>query len=344
MLNTVNHPLHWIEVRSAGLYCIPADTYIDPMQPVEHAIVTHGHADHARAGHTHVWATPETLAIMQTRYGTQHSISQHQLSYGERIQLEGTEPVFMTFYPAGHILGSAQVLLEYAGARLVISGDYKRTPDPSCPPFQAIPCDVFITEATFALPVFQHPPLSTEIAKLIQSLRVFPQRAHLVGVYALGKCQRILLGLRAAGYTKPIYLHGAMLKLVELYRDFGFDFGHVIPVSEVADLDTLAGEVILAPPSALHDRWSRKLPDALTCMASGWMQVRARAKQRNAELPLMISDHCDWAELLDSIEEINPTEVWVTHGREDALIHAVTQTGRKARALRLLGYADEAEE
>lgn len=343
MLTAKNHPELWMEVREAGLYCIPADTYIDPMLPVTHAIVTHGHADHARAGHEHVWATPETLAIMATRYGEQHCTARYAYRYGERVPLPGSQTVFMTFYPAGHILGSAQVLLEYQGARIVISGDYKRTPDPSCTAFTPMPCDVFITEATFALPVFKHPPIQNEIAKLLRSLSTFTQRAHIVGVYALGKCQRILLGLRAAGYTKPVYLHGAMLKLVALYETFGFDFGEVIPVSDVADLSQLGGEIVLAPPSAMHDRWSRKLPDPIACFASGWMQIRARAKQKNCELPLMVSDHCDWQELLDSIEDIQPREVWVTHGREDALIHAISQRGIKARALRLVGYDDESD-
>jgi len=341
LLTADNHPEQWIQVREAGLYCIPADTYIDPWQTVENAIITHGHADHARAGHENVWATPATMAIMRVRYGEQHSPAQHHIEFGERIQLPGTEPVFMTFYPAGHILGSAQVLLEYRGARLVMTGDYKRTPDPSCEPFEAIPCDVFITEATFGLPVFQHPPIQHEIQKLLSSLKRFPERTHLIGVYALGKCQRVLLGLREAGYTKPIYLHGAMLKLVNLYQTFGFDFGECIAVNNVADLTTLAGEVVLAPPSALTDRWSRKLPNVLTCMASGWMQIRARTKQKGAELPLMISDHCDWKELLESIAEVNPQEVWVTHGREDALMHQAQKMGYVARALRLVGYDDE---
>ena len=329
--------------RPEGLYCLPADTYIDAMVPCPRVIVTHGHADHARGGHGQVWATSETLDIMRVRYGNEHADTLSVLALHERINVGIDEPVWLTLYPAGHILGSAQVLLEYRDARVVITGDYKRTPDPSCTPFMPVACDVFITEATFALPVFRHPPLANEIAKLLVSLQRFPERCHLVGVYALGKCQRVLLALRAAGYTAPVYIHGAMAKLIALYEQYGYDFGDIIPVSEVTDKTALAGHIVLAPPSALNDRWSRKLPQVITVGASGWMQVRARAKQKGVELPLVISDHCDWDELLASIDEVNPSEVWVTHGREDALIHACTQRGYRARALRLIGYDEESE-
>ena len=225
----------------------------------------------------------------------------------------------------------------------MISGDYKRRHDPTCPPFEVVPCDVFITEATFGLPVFTHPPISHEIDKLLTSLSVFPHRCHLVGTYALGKCQRVLIGLREAGYHKPVYLHGALLKLCELYQQQGIALGELIPVSDVEDKTSLAGEIVLAPPSALADRWSRSLPDVRTVMASGWMQIRARARQRQVELPLIISDHCDWPELLQTIEEVSPKEVWVTHGREDALMYQANLMGFKARALSMVGYDDDEE-
>lgn len=338
------HPQEWISVESAGLYCRPADIYVDPMEPVAQAVVTHGHADHARSGHSHVFATAATLAIMTTRYGEEMAVTTQTLDYQQTVTLgDPDDPVHMTLYPAGHILGSAQVLFEYRGARLVVSGDYKRRPDPTCLPFEVVPCDVFITEATFGLPVFTHPPIEQEIDKLIDSLKVFPQRCHLVGAYALGKCQRVILALRQAGYHKPIYLHGAQIKLCDLYQRQGIDLGPLEPVSEQTDLAQLAGEIVIAPPSALVDRWSRKLPNVRTVMASGWMQIRARARQKQVELPLIVSDHCDWPELLQTLHEVKPTEVWVTHGREDALVHQATQLGFKARALSLLGYEDSEE-
>ncbi|WP_026294700.1 ligase-associated DNA damage response exonuclease [Salinimonas chungwhensis] len=338
------HPQEWVSVEEAGLYCRPADIYIDPMLPVNTAIVTHGHADHARSGHNTVYATPQTLAIMTTRYGEEMAITTHELAYRQSVQLgSADDPVIMTLYPAGHIMGSSQVLFEYRGSRLVVSGDYKRRPDPTCPPFEVVPCDVFITEATFGLPVFTHPPIAAEIDKLITSLKVFPHRCHLVGAYALGKCQRVILALRQAGYTKPVYLHGALIRLCNLYQEHGVDLGELIAVNDVEDRSSLAGEVVIAPPSALVDRWSRAFPDVRTVMASGWMQIRARARQKQVELPLIISDHCDWPELIQTISEVQPNEVWVTHGREDALVHQATKMGFKAKALSLLGYEDDEE-
>ncbi|QJR82836.1 ligase-associated DNA damage response exonuclease [Alteromonas pelagimontana] len=331
-------------VEPEGLYCKPADIYIDPMQPVQNAVITHGHADHARAGHTHVFASSPTLDIMRTRYGEDMAQSTKAVALYEPIMLgKSDDPVSMTLFPAGHILGSCQVRLEYRGSTLVVSGDYKRRHDPTCLPFEVVPCDVFITEATFGLPVFTHPPITHEIDKLLASLSVFPDRCHLVGTYALGKCQRVILGLRQAGYHKPIYLHGALIKLCELYQRYDLDLGELIAVSDVEDKSSLAGEIVLAPPSALADRWSRSLPQVRTVMASGWMQVRARARQRQAELPLIISDHCDWPELVRTLEEVAPSEVWVTHGREDALVHQATKMGFAAKALSLLGYDDEEE-
>lgn len=280
---------------------------------------------------------------MRTRYGQDMAQSVQALDYGQSITLgTSSDPVQCTFYPAGHILGSAQILLNYRGTRVVISGDYKRQPDPTCTPFSAIPCDVFITEATFALPVFKHPPIAKECKKLLRSLALFPERCHLVGVYALGKCQRLILALRALGYHDPIYLHGAQRKLCNLYEEQGIALGPLVDVTDVVDKSQLAGNIILAPPSALSDRWSRSLPEVRKAMASGWMQIRARAQQRQVELPLVVSDHCDWQALLNTIADVNPKEVWITHGREDALLHQLTTQGIKARALSLIGYDEDA--
>ena len=333
------HPKDWIEVRPQGVWCKPGDIYIDPMQPVERAVVTHGHADHARAGHGQVFATPETLAIMRARYGEAHAVAEHPLAYGEVVQIGD---IRLSLHPAGHILGSAQARLEYVGSSIVFSGDYKRRPDPTCVPFEPVPCDVFVTEATFALPVFRHPPLEDEVAKLLGSLQQFPERCHLVGVYALGKCQRMICALRAAGYQETIYLHGAMVRLCELYESFGISLGLTELVTP-ENARTLAGKIVLCPPSALQDRWSRKLPDVLTVAASGWMRIRARAKQKGVELPLVVSDHADWDELTQTLTDVGEPEIWVTHGRDDALVYYAQQHGFKAQALHLLGYEDDSE-
>ncbi len=331
------HPRDWMAIRPEGLYCIAGDFYIDPMRPVERAVITHGHADHARSGHTTVYATPETLAIMDVRYGLNCCEKRVPLEYGEVGSING---VSVTLVPAGHILGSAQAMLEHDGGRIVISGDYKRRTDPTCQPFQPVKCDVFVTEATFGLPVFIHPPVQDEVRKLLESLRLFPDRCHLIGCYALGKCQRLIMEIRQLGYTKPIYLHGALRKLCDFYQAQGIDLGELIPVSEV-DKKSLGGEIVLAPPSALADRWSRALPNVLTCAASGWMRVRARARQKLVELPLIISDHCDWEELIETAKDVGAPEVWITHGRDDALSYELTRLGFIAQPLHMLGYEED---
>ena len=329
-------PFAWIRPEPHGIHVVPADAWIDPARPAGLALVTHGHADHARGGHDRTVATPETLAIMKLRYATDAGAV--AVAYGETIRLAGG--VDATYLPAGHVLGSAQILLEHAGERVIVTGDYKRRPDPTCPPFQVTKCDVFITEATFGLPVFRHPPIAGEIAKLLKARTANPDRCVLVGAYALGKAQRVIAELRLAGYVEPVWLHGALERMCRLYEELGVDLGDLRLVSD-APKGALAGQIVMAPPSALNDRWSRRLPDPITAMASGWMRVRQRARQRNVELPLVISDHADWDELTRTIEEVNPAESWITHGREEALLRWCQLHQRKARALALVGYEDE---
>jgi putative mRNA 3-end processing factor len=237
------------------------------------------------------------------------------------------------------VLGSAQIAVEHRGMRIVASGDYKRQEDATCLPFEPVPCDVFITEATFGIPVFNFPDASDEVARLLKSVKQFPERTHLVGAYALGKAQRIVRLLREAGYDAPIYMHGAMQTLNTLYERFGVDLGPLAPATvEKGAKKDFAGAIVIAPPSSIDDKWSRRFADPLPAFASGWMRVRARARQRQVELPLVISDHADWSELTETIREIAPGEVWITHGGEDALLRWCELKGQKARALSLVGY------
>src|SRR5216684_1653703 len=269
-------PQSWIRTTPSGLYCEPGGFHIDPVQPVERAVITHGHSDHARPGHARVLATPETIAIMRQRYGEDSGGSLQAVGYGEKLSVGD---VSLSLAPAGHIIGSAQAVIEYRGIRVVVSGDYKRRPDPTCAGFEPQSCDLFITEATFGLPVFRHPPDSHEIEKLLHSVRLFPERCHLVGVYALGKCQRLIALLRATGYDEPIYLHGALIGLTELYESFGIALGPLSP--------------------------------------------------------------CDG--LTQTLDEVGAEEIWVTHGREEALVHYATTRGLRARALALTGFGEEEE-
>jgi len=226
---------------------------------------------------------------------------------------------------------------------MIVSGDYKRRRDPTCPPFEVTACDVFISEATFGLPVFRHPDDAGEVARLIRSVAQFPERTHLVGAYALGKAQRLIRLLREAGWERTLYVHGAMERLNRLYEAHGIDLGP-IEQATVERKDRFAGEIVIAPPSAIADRWARRFADPLPAFASGWMSVRARARQRGVELPLVISDHADWDELTRTITDVAPGELWITHGREEGLLRWAELNGIKARALALVGYEDEDEE
>jgi putative mRNA 3-end processing factor len=323
----------------AGVCCKRGGFHIDPTRPVERALITHAHSDHARAGHSAVLATQETLDLMRLRYGDNFAGTTQAVRYGETVALDGAT---VTFHPAGHVLGSAQIAVEAGGLRSVASGDYKNVPDPTCAPFELVPCDVFITEATFALPVFRHGNPDGEIAKLLRSLAVFPDRAHLVGAYSLGKAQRLIALIRNAGYDRPIYLHGAMESITRYYESRGIALGELRLVRG-ADKAALAGTITICPPSALNDLWTRRFPDPVNAFASGWMRVRARARQQGVALPLVISDHADWDGLTATIAATGAGEIWVTHGQEDALVHWCGTRGLKARPLDIVGYGEEDE-
>jgi putative mRNA 3-end processing factor len=329
-----------------GLYCPPGDFYIDPVRGgVDRAVVTHGHSDHARVGHGAVLATPETLEAMSVRYGQNFAASRQPARCGETNTIGGVE---VTLHPAGHVIGSAQVEVTWRGLSMVCTGDYKRRHDPTCAPFEVVPCNIFISEATFALPVFRHPDSAGEVGKLLASLRAFPDRAHLVSAYSFGKAQRVIRELRDAGYADTIYLHGAATALCDMYQRLGVALGplETVPAGKAsrADKATLAGKIIVCPPSAIGTSWAKGFPDPVIAFASGWMNIRQRAKAGGIELPLILSDHADWDELTQTVRDVNPDELWITHGRDDALARWAELEGRKARPLHLVGYEDEAGE
>jgi putative mRNA 3-end processing factor len=321
----------------AGLCSPIGGFHIDPVRPIEKALITHGHSDHARPGHGAVLATQETLDMMRLRYGDNFAGSTQRIRYGETLRLGKTE---VSFHPAGHVLGSAQICVAANGMRIVASGDYKDVADPTCLAFELVRCDVFITEATFGLPVFRHGDPGAEIDKLLRSVALFPERAHLVGAYSLGKAQRVIALIRAAGYDRPIWLHGAMENITRYYETRGIDLGELRLVRDAKKAE-LAGAIAICPPSSLQDRWTRRFPDPVSAFASGWMRVRARARQRGVELPLVISDHADWDGLCVTIAATGASQIWVTHGAEEALVHWCTLRGLEARPLNIVGYGDE---
>lgn len=319
-----------------GLYCPPGDFFIDPVRPVPRALITHAHGDHARAGHGSVLATRQTLEIMAIRYGEEFT--------GTRQEAVGTVrvgDVEVDFHPAGHVLGSAQIRIEpKSGPVIAVSGDYCRTPNPVCQPWEPVACDVFVTEATFGLPVFKHPEPLDEMAKLLASMAEFPDRHHLIGAYALGKAQRVIALLRQAGYDQPIHLHGAVKRLTDYHVEQGIDLGPLLPATQPKEI---AGQVVIAPPSAFASTWVQRFRDPVISFASGWMAVRARARQRGVELPLIISDHVDWPQLTQTLTELDPAETWVTHGAEEGLVRWCETQGKVARPLRLVGYDEDGE-
>jgi putative mRNA 3-end processing factor len=288
-----------------------------------------------------VLATRQTLDIMKLRYGDGFAGTSQAIGYGQDIAIGDAR---VSFYPAGHVLGSAQIAVEAGGIRIVASGDYKRQDDPTATGFEVVPCDVFITEATFGLPVFSHPEAGAEIDRLLSSLAAFPERTHLVGAYALGKAQRVIRLLRDRGYEKPIFIHGALERLCAYYEGQGIDLGPLEPATlDKGGKSDFAGEIVVGPPSAFADRWARRFADPVASFASGWMRIRQRAKQRGVELPLIISDHGDWDELTRTIADTGAGEVWVTHGREEALVRWCEINGIRARPLHLVGYEDEGD-
>ena len=325
------HQATWLYPRPEGLFCAPGGFFIDPVRAVDRAVITHAHSDHARSGHAAVLTRPETAALMQARLGKGRTAYQ-TLGWGEVLRLG---EVTMWLQPAGHVLGSAQVVMAYRGQRVVVSGDYKRQPDRSCAAFEPVACDVFVTEATFGLPIFRMPDAAIEIRKLTDSLALFPARTHVVGCYSLGKTQRLICLLRDAGWDRPIHVHPALASMCRIYEAFGVGLGELRPIE-----GDLAGAIVLAPPNGANDRW--ELTDPVACLASGWMLSAKRAKQSGAEIPMAISDHADWDGLLATIAETGAGEIWVTHGSEAALIHELGRRGVTGRALRLIGYGDEA--
>ena len=335
-IDEMPHPDTWLKPLPAGLFCEPGGFYIDPARVVERAVITHAHSDHARPGHTSALASPATIALMAARMGKRAPKVTQALGWGEVIRV-GDVDVWLQ--PAGHVLGSAQVCMDYRGSRAVVSGDYKRTTDATCDDFVPVACDVFVTEATFALPVFRHPKPDSEIRRLLASVALYPGRTHVIGCYSLGKTQRLIALLRQAGWDAPIYLQAALMPMCAVYEQQGVRLGDLRLASSAAKAD-LVGQIVLAPPMSLAES---ALADPVISMASGWLGVRQRARQGGVELPLVISDHADWDELLTTLDDVGAPEIWVTHGREDALIHAAALRGIRGRALRLIGYGEDEE-
>lgn len=314
-----------IVATAAGLYCPAGDFHIDPSQPVPRAVITHGHGDHAREGMGCYHLVAESLPILRWRLGEQ---DYRVHAYAEPFALGTTR---VSLHGAGHVLGSAQVRIERDGEVWVVSGDYKRQPDPTCTAFEPLRCDTFVTETTFALPVYRWPD-TAEVAAEIRAWRDECAAAGDTAVlfcYALGKAQRLLAEL-ARQMREPVLLHGAIAAGVEVYRNAGIALPATETVVEQARGADYAGRLVLAPPSAAGSAWMRRFRRVQTGFASGWMQLRGNRRRRNVDRGFVVSDHADWPALLATIAETGASRVIATHGNSDALVRLLNERGLAA--------------
>jgi len=318
-----------IERRAEGLYCPRGDFYIDPWRPVARAVLTHAHADHARAGSAQYFAAQDGAAIFAHRLGADALIE--PLAYAQTRRFND---VRVSLHPAGHILGSAQVRVEADGEVWVVTGDYKRDPDPTCAPFELVPCDTLITEATFALPVYRWQPASLVAREVLAWWDdcVKQKIPAILFCYALGKAQRLLAEL-ALLCDRPVQVHGALLELTAIYRRAGVPMLETVAVADSARERDFAGELILAPPSAASGPWMRRFRHASTGFASGWMQVRGNRRRRGYDRGFVLSDHADWPALVATARECGAQRVLATHGDVDSYVRFLCEAGIDAAEL-----------
>lgn len=312
-----------------GLYCQAGDFYIDPWRPVKRALITHAHADHARSGHAHYWAVDRGAGLLRKRLGQQIHLT--EVAYGQRLTFGQAQ---VSFHPAGHVLGSAQIRVEVDGEVWVASGDYKRDVDPTCEPFEVLPCDTFITEATFALPIYRWASSASVAADVWRwwQANAAAGRTSVLFCYSLGKAQRLLAELAALSKATA-YLHGALVPLTEIYRQAGVELLATEPVSAQDKSYDFAGDLVMAPPSAAGSRWMRRFKRHETGFASGWMRIRGNRRRRGYDRGFVLSDHADWPGLIQTIEQTGARRVLATHGRTDVLVAYLRERGIDAAPL-----------
>ena len=327
-----------LQTTNRGLYCKPGDFYVDPWSPVERAVITHAHSDHSCPGCGAYLSTGPCRDLLQARLGEAAKIE--QLDYGQVSSING---IRVSFHPAGHILGSAQVRVENLGEVWVVSGDYKLEPDPTCKPFEPVRCHRFITESTFGLPVFRWPDQKGELeeVRLWWSENQRLGKASVIFVYSLGKAQRLLAGLDS--FAGPIFTHGAVERMNEIYRSHGIRITSTIPVG-VSERNDWSGALIVAPPWAAGSSWIRRFGNASTAFASGWMRLRGMKRRRAVDRGFVISDHADWDDLNEAVEATGAARVLVTHGYTSSLAGWLRGRGKQAEELPGFQYREADEE
>lgn len=324
-----------LEITDRGLYCPAGDFYIDPWMDLERAVLTHAHSDHARIGSRNYLAAQPGERLLRARLGPEANIQ--CVAYGERVTLGDA---IVSLHPAGHILGSAQVRIESHGEVWVVSGDYKTQPDPTCAPFELLHCHGFVTEATFALPIYRwrSPEDIFHEINLWWKQNRDEEKASVLYAYPLGKAQRILAGIDPT--IGPILTHGSVERLTEEYRLSGI----ALPPTQhalTASKKIFPQALILAPPMSNGNPWLRKFGEQSSAMASGWMQVRGARRRRSVDRGFVLSDHADWPALLRTIAATEAEKIWVTHGHIAPLVRWLQESGRNARAVVTRFEADD---
>ncbi len=327
-----------LEFNENGIFCPAAEVYIDPWKPVKRALITHGHADHSRPGHENYMSTRSAAPVIKHRLGPK--IRLEMLEFGEVIRING---VSLSFHPAGHIPGSAQVRVEKNGEVWVVSGDYKREDDGISEPFEPVPCHTFITECTFGLPVYNWPPQSEVFEDINAWWKKNREegRVSVISAYALGKAQRLLAHLNPA--TGPIFTHGAVENVNEVIRAQGIPLPDTVRVTPEHRKADFKGGLVVATPSALGSTWMRKFQPYSTAMASGWMALRGTRRRRAADRGFVLSDHADWEGLNRTIKETGAECVYVTHGYTSIFRQWLAEQGYDAREVRT-GFTGETDE
>jgi putative mRNA 3-end processing factor len=317
-----------LRLTEQGLYCDAGDFHVDPWRPVERAVITHAHGDHARWGSRAYLCSREGEGVTRTRLGPEATI--RAVEYGEAVEMNG---VRVSLHPAGHILGSAQVRVEHRGEVWVASGDYKTEADSTCTPFEPVRCHTFITESTFGLPIYRWEPDREVFAAIDAWWRRNREegRASLLFGYALGKAQRLLAGVDAT--IGPVYAHGAVERLNAAYRAAGVRLPETQNPIGTAKKPTWAGALVVAPPSAHGTPWMRRFGAASTAFASGWMRVRGQRRRRSVDRGFVLSDHVDWPSLLGAIDATGAQRVWVTHGYRDPVVRWLRERGLEAESV-----------
>jgi putative mRNA 3-end processing factor len=320
-----------ITVSPNGLYCEAGDFFIDPWRSVDTALITHAHSDHARAGSRQYIAIRSSENILRKRLG--NHIQLQAIEYGEKLKLGET---WVSFHPAGHVLGAAQIRVEHRNEVWVVSGDYKRCADPTCVPFEVVPCDTFITEATFGLPIYHWDTGAATCQQMYDWWQSDRDRPSLLFCYAFGKAQRILSELRHLS-DRPVYVHGAIHALNQIYRQVGIEMVPTISTSDMPRDYKFAGDLVLSPPSGHRSSWMKRFSQPQTAFASGWMAVRGARRRRGYERGFVLSDHADWSGLVNTILETKASTVYVTHGQSEVLARYLSEVhGVNAHPLKTL--------